>query len=679
MAPVNAKLIYTGTILTEEDSAGSFRQISNHNLSLSLNQRVTNFLSVNESVRYSSRLAEPLPNKEQLSPSIDVVDDNLLFRLNLSMSSIMKLENKDALGDFSFKEMAFRSKWQSDLFPVLQVVVSQRKDRTSLLTGGANEEDRSLSTTLEWRRDALTLYYNYHINENLSAQGELLLSGDSHNGNLRFNKSYWDRKLQVGFKQEYTNSKRVREGTATSLGLFRQSIQEVRVGQDITPADAFEDPAVVSSPGMLDGNLTAMAYAVASNSSFNNIMLALDSPVDQIYLYTLTDLSGFSLNTLTWSLFTNDILGTGWDPVTPSITGVTYNGGMRRFEINTVGISAKYLKLVLDIPLTGPAIDFTEVWVVDTLIAVTDGSARNSTISHTALNLSGRLSANWSFNYHANLEIREQTRGTVTTNDNEQLTMGGDFKYNSTDNTFSSVVGCSILNNKEDRGTIIGDEQETVRYSVGLDKQFLPTLSSSFDWNLSTVSVASVRVAEASLYRLDSHAQLYPDLDLDFLVESRESKIFQDYAKTSTILAEVALSSRLRPGLYLSLKEGYVEQKSDSDLQSYASSLIMQWRFSDDLYFHGAVSYTDDTADSNPVNLSLNMDLVLTENVLLGVTYSLTKAENDSQVGDVSLNWYPKKGFRLESGGKYSLVSDQTQTGKNFLLYGSLSVNFAMP
>ncbi len=670
-APVNAGLTYSGFISSEEDNTGLFLQTQSHSVNLGLRQQLTNFVAVDEAVRYSYRLVEPLPQTEQLLPSIDLVNANLLYRFNLSALSTMNLDNNDKIADNSRYEIGFKSQWQSNLVPSLQVVASQRNDLQTVGASSFGEnETNSLSTTLDWHRDALGLYYNNRWTEDFDLRGDLIETTTSHNANLEFDKGFWGNKLHVGFKQVYSETKEVRGEASTSEGLIPQTILEVRTGYDNTPADSAEDPLVVATPAMQDGILT-IAYPVASNTSFNNIILALAGQVDLIYLYTTTDLGAAALG-LTWNLFTNDFLGTTWDPATFS-SGVTYNSVRQRFEIKVDGLSVNYLKLVLDIPLAGPAIDFTEVLVFDSRITVTSEKVTLNTNSNTSLNLSSRLSRDWFFNYRTDLAVNEIERASPY--EREQLGHGGNLKYSSADGSFFSVFSFTMSRGRIVRLGVI-DENENTTYAVDLNKQFLPTLSAGIGWDRNEFSVNSVRTAERFSYRLDSHAQLYPDLDLDLQVDVSESENFQSLSKSNSVSGDVTLASRLYPGLFLSLAGRYAD--SEPGAQVYTSDLIMQWRPSDDLSFSGGVSYIDDNSIEYKQFISrLDIDLVLTEGILLTTDYSATKAEKLSQVGKLSLNWYLKKGLRLEGGCRYRDVSNLS--GKDLTVFGNMAINFAMP
>ncbi len=678
-APVKANLIYSGAIFTEEDETGSFNSTNYHSLSMGLSQNFTNFLSANEIVRYSSQRSESL-RSEQLVPSIDLVNENLLTRLNMSVSSSMALDKNEKLDDSARYEMGFKSKWKSDLVPALQVVINRKNNRGNPgLLRLDNVGRDSLSTTLDWERNALGLYYNHRLDEDFFQDGGRLFTIESHNGNLKFAKSYWDKKLQVSFSHGYTNIETVQEATATG-SLISQPLLEVRSGIDNTPADPLE--ATAANALLRDGNLLDTAYSVASSSNFNNILLALSGQVDQIYLYTRTDLSATPLTGLTWTLFSNDILGTAWDAVTLPPGAIEYRGNVPEpyFVIKIDGFSANYLKLVLDIPLAGPAVDFTEVRAFDASIVAGSENISLNRSNNTSLSLGGRLSRNWSYNYRANLSVTEIGK-TSSVWEQERQSQGGDLKYNSFDGTFFSVVGFSTFKNKSDRKQIVS-ETESVHYSVDIDKQFLPTLSAGIGWELNELSAASERLTETVLYRFESTAQIYPDLSLNLEVDASESESFQVLLKNSAISTKLALTSRLKPDLFLDVRKDSSAEGSgfgSLDRKINTSGIVFRWRPSDDLNVSGSASYRDsNTPEPNQILLNLDVGLAVAEGVLLEADYStIIEGENDNQTGEVSLNWYPKRGFRIDGGCRYRHFTGQV--GKDFMAYGRLYINFALP
>ncbi len=679
-APASAGLVYSGSVLSEEDVDGRFQQRESHGLSLQLRQEITTFLSVIEAVRYSYQRTEPQPINERLSPSVDVLNENPFLRLNLSVSGVMALENEEKLADNGRYEMGLQSKWRSDLVPAMQVVASRRKNGSNVELGRTNQKTTTLATTLNWKRGALAMYYNQLWAEDDNLQNDQLETNESQLANLEFNKLYWDKKLQVGFRQNYNNSKRILGATITGLGLIPQNILEVRTGIDNTPADSFDELApgipVPQNPQLQDLDLLSTAYSVANNSSFNNILLAVTGQTDQIHLYTRTNLGASALTGLTWALFTNDILGTAWNVATPTITGVNYNSVMHRFEIDIASLSVNYLKLVLDISLTGSAIDFTEVQVFDNRIVTVSENSSQNTSSQTSLNLGGRLSESWSFNCQANLSNQEVA--TAELYEQVRFGQGIDLKYSSQDKTFFSAVAFTNATVKQTRRATEVTESGYVTYSVDLEKHFLPTLSAGLGWDIREFSLASVRLSETTTYRLDSHAQLYPDLDLNIRIDVRESQDFQNSLKTSSNSGSLTLTSRLKPSLFLSFTGSYTDIDGDAS-QGFPSSISMQWRPSEDLSFGGTASYVENPSlDYNSFSSKLTMDLVVTENVVLNGDYSTTRAQNVSQLGKLSMQWLPKRGLRFEGGCRYSHVSDLTAEN-DFMAFGRVVVSFSLP
>lgn len=678
--PVRAGLHYSGLIREAEDQTGLFYQSSNHNLALQLSQPLTNYLTVNEVVRYSMRSDDLHPPiLETLAPSVDLLNENQLLRFNLSASSSMDLHNDDKVADNGSYEMGLKSKWQPGLVPNFQVVAGQQKSDADQVLNTFGRERNSISSTIDWARNALVMYYNYRRSEDLTPETGRVQDFESHSGNVSFVKGYWDKKLQVRIRQDFTDIEELQKIPTGSGGLVSRGVLKVRTGVDATPGDPFEaiPPLADTTIPMRDGDLLATAYGVGSPSNFNNIELTLTSQVNQIHLYTRTNLGVNPLPGLNWSLYTNDILGTNWDAATPSITGVIYNSAMQRFEISTAVLSVGYIKLVLDVSLGASAIDFTEVEVFNSRLVNTDEVVSRLTTSNTFLNLAGHLSPNWSYLARIGLAITQTD--SDRNNKDENFNHGVDLKYNSNDGTFFSTVSLSSnLNVKSDR--LAGNsEREAVIYSLDLDKIFLPTLSVGIGVDINEMSQDAVPVSEGHIFRLDSHARLYPDLDLSLMVVAQENESFLNFSKSSSFSGDLTLSSRLIPSLLLTWRGGVAENERGPDaVQSLKSSINMSWRLSDGLHITGGASTTQsDSTEDDPFSFNVGVDLALSGSLLLESDYRRTKDENVSQRGELSLTWFPKNGFRLESGCNYRHIPDQS--GKDFTVFGTLQVNFALP
>jgi hypothetical protein len=225
-------------------------------------------------------------------------------------------------------------------------------------------------------------------------------------------------------------------------------------------------------------------------------------------------------------------------------------------------------------------------------------------------------------------------------------------------------------------------DRESSRYSVDLSKNFLPTLSLGFGWGGSELFVDSVLISQNFTSRLDGQAQIYPDLDMAFVIAAYESDNVQSSAKTSTRSGDLSLTSRMNPGLLLTLRGGYDETESElldqaASSRGYSSSVTFNWRPADSLFFNGAVVYADNSSAQSQLSWQLAMDMILSELLLFEVDYLSAKAQEVSQTGKAVLTWSGRKGVRFENGCEYRHVTGQSE--KNFLAFSRLAVNFAIP
>ncbi|HKI46686.1 MAG TPA: hypothetical protein VKA08_15260 [Balneolales bacterium] len=673
-----AGLIYGGQFDTVQDEYGVFQETGNNNVTLTLRQDVTNFISTDETIRYSNRWAADSPSTDTLSSSVDLVDENALLRINMSALNDTSLANNNRNFDRKTYEIGVSGKWEDNLIPSLKVVATREETvPPEGVVGYTGEETNTVTSALSWRRNHFSAYYSYYWSggdeknpEAGGAQSHQTRETHQVSVNYRNDLSRW---LRVNIGQDY-GTRLVERDAVSSIGAaIPQTILEVRSGFDNTPADPFE--ATTINPSLRDGNVANAAYSVATNSNSNNILLALTSQVDRIYLYTATDLTlaPASLNGLTWALYTNDLLGgTAWNDATTAIGSVTYNNLLKRFEIAITPLSENYVKVVLDVPLSGPAIDFTEVQVLNSSVNLSGGYVNRENTTNTDLVFSGNLSRKWSYNYRFGFtsNVIEEPNSFKQ----DRLRHSADLGYSSGDGSFSSKFSFGSFVTESDKA-----DTGQNHYGVDIFKTLLPTLSVSGGWERAETSKEAEKISQSNAYFFSTKAKLYPDLNMSFSIDLNESESYITAITSSSMSTGLTVTSRIKQGMVLTLKEFYSRQKGSSvdpdraSADQYKSTAALQWRVSNSINLNSLVSYTDD----GYIDYNLQMSLILTDNMLFSANYAFSKQEKQTKSGSTVLDWYPAKKLRLSGGCFYK--ADDSTIGNEFRAFARLSIGFALP
>lgn len=670
---------YTGNIAAKEDSAGDILQSVNHNASLGLSQSFTKALSMTELVRYNNEWQERGKKTEQVTQHAQLADLNDFFQANLSGSTrLVREDGQDGLETKNI-EALIKSTWEYELVPTWSLVVGRQTFHDNSATERPDLENLTMSSTVDWENSFLAAYYSYRTLEAGVGQGLLVQTTDSHDAALKFNKSYWDRKLTVQFKQSYSQSRRLLDQISAAAGaVLPLAGTEIHTGPDTTPADFIEDPLVVANPQMTDPDLVTPAYTVLNATADNVIRLRSNGrSVDLIHLYTENDLGVLPAG-LSWRLYTNDDLLSPW--ADGGNLSPTYNSSRQRFEISLAPLAAEYIKLVLDISLLGPAgINFTGVQVFNSNLATSVGSVNENTSQSTSLFLDARLSRTWAVGYLFDLGSNKAT-GDQEFNIGK-LGQSVNLRYKSVDGTISSRI--SLAQQNEESGSDDSPDSAGRYYSFDLDKALLPTLNVGIGAGKSERYLSSHLISEIYSYHIDSAAQLYPDLGMSLgfnYAESSYSPMQTAGVKNESEKIDFKVTSRLRPEVALTLSEDYLAQKNLSGFQeSFRTGIILNWQPSDSLIISGSGYHTvDNTPDPAAFSVTAGINLAFSRELLLRLQYAAAKSDETMQSGGANLNWSAKKGLRCEGGFSYTQSTGQQATD-DFLVSGKVTLSFKVP
>lgn len=681
-APGTAGLNYSGALTGQEQQSGGIIYSQDHNVGLQLSQVLTTFASISEQGRYSYVQNQQEDVRETLSRSFDLVDKNQLFRVNLSGYATSRRADGREQSESRALDAGFRSDWENDFYPSLHFGFGKTTEQLTNRADLPVQETGHFDTSLEWERSNLALYYNYRYSDADYGVGYASQINGAHSGSLKFSDTYWQNKFRVRFEQLFTQNSREFYGLGAGfqLPIF---ITDVSTGHDDSPADNLEDPAVVNNNLMRDSDLLTPAYPVAAGSTFNNIVLVSNNQViTKINLYTNP---GFSSDPgLIWALYSTELLGTGWELVSTAITGVIYDVSAQRFEITLAPVAAKYLKISLAYPaLTGPDVVFTEVEVFNVFDSAVAAAPREERISNsTLLSLSTVLSKNFRLGYVA--ENNDSGLKGNTANNNRELSQQVNLAYDSLE---KSRANSSLFLSEQ-------AELETRRYFLGFHHEFLPTLSVALSWSKSESYLASLLATESAIYRLDTTAQLYPDLDMTVGFTLSNSGFFQDnlWSERQGDSLLFQLTARLDPGTTLNLSETISEQKTPGSATTRSSVTTVSFtsRISEAVALSGQGGYsTQSPAQADSFTFRTSLNIALNKQTSLSATYAYNYqaiasptatpgGESDTtQSGAIDLRWTPKSGLVFEGGTTYQAQVDPAE--KEFLTYGKVRVSFMVP
>lgn len=663
-----AGLNYSGGVNLRENDLGGVTRSENHSVALSNSQRPTNYIKAAESVRYAYTGGKD-DKAERLSESFTLVDNNGFFAVNLSGAAnygFVADQKRDANERIA---AGFTGLWQNDLFPSLSVDAARNVQQRYSAGDDRKNVDLRSDVTLDWHRSALALYYNYRFNEQDSGQDNVANTTEEHNGNISFADSYFDKRLKVVFGQSASFNRR-EFGQLGKVGLLPIFVPEVRTGPDNTPLDNTEATTVNNL--MRDGDLAILAYNVAANSTFNNIMLVLNNQTfDRVYLYTQTPFPALPPG-LTWTLATNDSLLTGWTDASAAITGVIYNVAEQRFEISCTPLAGNYVKIGLDyLSIIDPDIDFTEVQlfssgVVSGLVLADENSSFN-----TNLTISASLATNLDLDYNLGRNSRE-VQG-LSSFKSEGILHRATLKYESSDKTITSNLSMSLASDQNYSG-----ESSSAKYTFSVAKAFLPTLDGDFSCGKNYVYSFSDLILENFYYRFSSTAQLYPDLGMTADFTTNESStytgILEKYSKSNTF--SLAVTTRLVPEITLHLSWAVAATIKPVSNTSSTTGGYFSWRVSRALSLSLNGNYAKASNDDPGLfTFGSTLQLALAKNALLSAAHSYHEGVDGktTQSSTANFNWTIRKGLRFTSGTIY-----QGFPQKEFRSYGSLTFSFSV-
>ncbi len=657
-------LSYTGIYGYSEDMNGRFLQQTNHSANLAMEQDLTWAMNLSEDLRYSQSYQERGLYREDINPAARLGVNNDLFAVSLAASqSENRVEGKDPV--FSRSTQAdINSTWKGRWLPSLHVGVGSDRDYTDSDPRTSDRQIDHINTNADWGMGGIGLYYDFLAKKDKDRVAGSEYDFVSHLARFTANRTFWRDRLSFGFSHSYNFSSSDNANTATSAGLVFQKLvlSQALSGVDTTPLTG----ALGNNPGLNDGNRNNAALSVTVPGQGYNIVARVDlQTVDYLYLYTTSDLSSL-LSSFSWRLYTSPN-GSNWTQVTLNSSSVTFNPQNLRFEVPAGGLSAVYVKVVLDYALASPLPAFTEIEAYDVTVAAAGSQLKNTTditTNQTSLSLGLRASENVKLSYSLSLYKKEYDPGR----DSENRSQTGSANWHPNRYFDSTVtVGDSW---RRESGQL--DNSSRI-YGLQLGSSILDTLDLNSSGSYTDNWRGEVKVSRNQHYTFDLTAQLYPDLRGLYSLTHDITETVATGAEDKSLAQTLEFSSDLTPRLASTVSGRYLEVDNPAGkTTTYVSGLSFAWHPGDLLSFtlQGTRTWHPGYIESQVLSVGANSKTSV--NTQLDLTYILTKKNTTSQSGTVSFRWNLTRWLYWQNSGVY-----QTTAVNRFMFNSRLTANFS--
>jgi hypothetical protein len=676
-----ARLSYNGTWQVEENEDGRLLQSYRNTFGANLEQQLTERLRMSENMIYGQRWQEQGGKTMEIMPGSELLLANDLFSSTLGVNSTRRTDRISGREDDSDRlSLNWSSQWDKKWFaPSLMLYGGMEQSQSGLGKQRSEREAQNLGGDLTWQGSGVMVFYNYGWNRAQDPNSFSESESEQSLARVNASRNWWqDRvRLGLGFSYNESTSGQTQVVDQSGVAILPRPLVEVRTGNDPTPADAIDTVAVNNL--MRDGDLLTSAYAVAAGDTGNNLLLATGGQdVNLVYLYT-SDSPGLNPAGLTWRLYTTNVLGSNWNPpLTPAVDYDTIN---RRFVIRFPNSNALYLKLVVDLSLLAPNLDFTEV-VANREIMATSGSVieteSRQNQSRSNLNLQYNPNASWDCYY--SFALLETATGGYSDEKQQLHRLGWNFK----DLSRSLDVRINFGLTRDSRNFSPTEQDKDEKYVTQLEvrKVFLPTLSASVTIARNETRQDGDKVGTGNQFDFYADARLYPDLSTRF--ESsyhNDERVGDDGADSGSDRVRLfwQASLRARPSLTFNFSDRYELTESHAGTRSVDSNTVSfncNWQVSDAFRFNGQVNYSADYLDADSLSAGASAGISLGPGSELQLNYSMSESDRRTQAGEIRLlknflgvmRWTTFVQYRRAEGGT---VSNQTK------FFSELQVNFA--
>lgn len=609
---------------------------------LNLDQKVSQAMSLQESIRYSRGWYEQ-SDPQHVDTTLGFAIKNDLFQFGLSGLASQQQNSSAATQKMASWAGRLSSSWDKRFWPNLQVGYSEESRVSGNLT---INESKSETVSFDWDLELFKTYCNFQHSTSDDVAADRQSESTSNFARLETAHGLLQNRLSYGFSQQFSDTRSaitIPIGVA-GLAVNRLSLSQVLHGLDSTPLVTSNE--LSSQPQLHDGDL-ASASSVSTDGIDDpphNIAIKVDyKVVDEIKLYTTVDESaaagGFS-----FVLYASDN-GTNWQMVSIS-AAFTYDSAEKRFELPLSVKQYLWLKVVITAsPLD--AVDFTEVEAYQEVTSQSHEATLTSTAvsSITDLNLSARITDYLTMSYNISLEKGEYGSGVGL----ERYNQGGlvNWQVLSSLSTGVGITESSFQN---------GDGDESVRRSYNARVDIIPmdTVNVNMGLGRSEHYLGSERQTASDNIGLYATAALYPDLDGSF--GSNYAHHIQDDTEvtTKTYGANFALAARLIPGLTADLATDYQRTLGAAGRKQTALTFGFNWRLTDRLSFQmsGNKQWFDGESLSEGGKMSLSVVPTATTQLSMNYVYSNSTESVDSYT--IFGSWALGPHFSMQGRGSYS-------------------------
>lgn len=621
------------------------------NLSYSLNllQEATDAISFNETLRYF-RTREEGRETEFIDPTLrfSLKNDFFLFDTVGSAS-----ERRDSTGTDRSKqswETTWASNWQRRFWPKLRASYAEDYDTDDEIVHLTDSKNIRESGSVDWDFELFRTYYNFNRTRDTDFADNSQDDATSHFGRFETGGNFFQNRLRYGFTQQI--SQNTSEST-TAVGsggtaLIRRTISQAKTTNDNTPSKS--DDVVFTSASALINGVRDVASGVKTNTSitdeFLNIAFAVDfNLVQRIYLYTKNNEAAVS-GSFRFDLYTSSN-SIDWQRISTNAP-FTYNATERRFEFNVSPGGVRWLKLVVTQPAPSAShvVDFTELEIYQQVTTSGPSFTETSkTTTHiTDFNTGLKVTDTVDLSYTLSMENGDYSSGV----DYTRRSQAASLRWDPWENLLTTF---DVNETREQNGT----NPETLNRTYGTNIITLPLPTVDVTMNLSRTDQFTGKDLKSIGYDsgLFTTAALYPDLDssLDLTYSTRKdeetSLVTKDYG------SRLVFTARLIPSVTADISGDYQQTKSLSAIESFESTVTVNWRASDLLSFNTGArqKWQDWERESQAVNIGVA--LAPTEQLQLNFSVDYLKAKGRSNRYTSFLTWELGPFFTFQFDASY--------------------------
>lgn len=667
-ACASGRLTMSGVYGYEEDDEGRFLEFYNNTANLSMSQPLTPAADLSENVRYGWQYNERSLSREEFSPSARLSIVNDIFSTRFAASR-RESRIKDRYPSISTSLQAdISSAWKRGLYPSVHVGVGSDRSYVDAEPRTADRQKDRLNSSIGWSLGGASLFYDY----SLTRDRDYVRNSDndlvSHLARFNAGRSFWKNRLSLNLSHSYslTINDNINLASSSGVVLRKLVVSQALSAVDTTPLTG----ALANNPGLNDGNTTAAAAAMQwdnVNGRYNiGIAAKVDlQTVDYLYVYTTTDL-GSLVSSFNWRLYSSSD-GTNWTQETLNTTSVSYDSANLRFVVPVGGVSAVYVKVVVDYLLTSPVPDFAEIEAYDAGTAPPGSTVKDTidiTTNQTNFSLGWRMRPDLRFSYNLGLYKKEYDPGR----DSENRSQTANLNYHP-NRYLDATLSAGDSWRKES-----GQLENTSRvYGLSLGSAPLGTLDLHGGGTYTEHRRGDVLLNEIYHYDFDITAMLYPDLSALYTMSQDTTKTAATGSTSKEFKHTLEFSADVTPELTSTLSGSQSVSKTDTaKTTSYTAGLNIAWHPGDILSvsLSGTRKWNTDYIESQVLTAGINAKT--SANTQLDLKYTLTKKEETTHSGSVAFRWNLLRWLHWQNIGSYNSTEDN-----EFRLKSTLTANFS--